>query len=32
MSNRVWAQFDTLLTSDTITEAMEISKERMNKQ
>lgn len=27
-SNRVWAQFDTLLTSDTITEAMEISKAR----
>ncbi len=28
MSNRVWAQLDTLLTSDTITEAMEISKAR----
>lgn len=28
MSNRVWAQFDTLLTSDTITDAMEISKAR----
>lgn len=28
MSNRVWAQLDTLLTSDTITEAMEISKVR----
>ena len=28
MSNRVWAQLDTLLTSDTITEAMEISKTR----
>lgn len=27
-SNRVWAQLDTLLTSDTITEAMEISKAR----
>lgn len=27
-SNRVWAQFDTLLTSDTISEAMEISKSR----
>lgn len=28
-SNRVWAQLDTLLTSDTITEAMEISKARI---
>lgn len=28
MSNRVWAQLDTLLTSDTVTEAMEISKAR----
>lgn len=28
MSNRVWAQLDTLLTSDTITEAIEISKAR----
>lgn len=28
MSNRVWAQLDTLLTSDTITEAMEISRAR----
>lgn len=28
MSNRVWAQIDTLLTSNTITEAMEISKAR----
>ena len=27
-ANRVWAQLDTLLTSDTITEAMEISKAR----
>lgn len=27
-SNRVWARLDTLLTSDTITEAMEISKAR----
>lgn len=27
-SNRVWAQLDTLLTSDTISEAMEISKAR----
>ena len=32
MSNRVWAQLDTLLTSDTITEAMEISWARKNKQ
>ena len=30
-AGRVWAQLDTLLTSDTITEAMEISKERKNK-
>ena len=28
MSNRVWADIDTLLTSDTITEAMEITKAR----
>lgn len=28
MSSRVWAQLDTLLTSNTITEAMEISKAR----
>lgn len=28
MSNRVWADIDTLLTSDTITEAMEITKSR----
>lgn len=30
-SSRVWAQFDTLLTSDTISEAMEISKARIHK-
>ncbi len=28
MNNRVWAQIDTLLTSDTISEAYEISKNR----
>ncbi len=30
MSNRVWADIDTLLTSDTITEAMQITKARDN--
>ncbi len=30
MSARVWAMLDLLLTSDTITEAMELSKQRMN--
>lgn len=28
-SGRVWAMLDTLLTADTISEAMDISKERM---
>ncbi len=32
MSNRVWVQLDTLLTSETITEALEISKTRIHKQ
>ena len=27
---RVWAMLDLLLTSETITEAMELSKQRMN--
>ncbi len=31
MSNRVWVQIDTLFTSETLTEALEISKARMNK-
>ncbi|MCM1026257.1 MAG: hypothetical protein NC432_07460 [Roseburia sp.] len=30
-SNRVWVQLDTLFTSETVTEAMEISKARMSK-
>ncbi len=32
MSGRRWAMFDTLLTSDTISEACEISKARMEKE
>lgn len=31
MSNRVWVQIDTLFISETLTEALEISKARMNK-